>query len=110
MATTNRPPAASAGPTLHHVRPVLVSPCTSTTAARPGSPQVLVTSRTIRVYAAAVLRGVAAADAALVGLVGGASAAPERDMLVRPGVAIGRISIGMTQAEVVRILGTHQLV
>lgn len=57
-----------------------------------------------------MLRGVAVAGAALIVLVGGASAAPERDMLVRPGVGIGRISIGMTQAEVVRILGTHQRV
>ena len=39
-----------------------------------------------------------------------ASAAPQRDALVRPGIGIGRITIGMTQAQVVRILGTHHRV
>jgi hypothetical protein len=39
-----------------------------------------------------------------------ASAAPQRDALVRPGVGIGRVAIGMTQAEVKRILGQHSRV
>jgi hypothetical protein len=53
---------------------------------------------------------VAVAGTALAVLTGGASAAPERDALVRPGVGIGRISIGMTQPQVQRILGRPTLV
>jgi hypothetical protein len=61
------------------------------------------------VYVAAVLRGVAAAGATLAVLTGAASAAPERDALVRPGIGIGPIEIGMTQAQVQRMLGAPTL-
>jgi hypothetical protein len=54
-----------------------------------------------------VLRGVALAGTAVAVLAGGASAAPERDALVRPGVGIGRIAIGMTRAQVARAIGPH---
>jgi len=57
-----------------------------------------------------VLRGIAAAGVALAVLTGGASAAPERDTLVRPGIGIGRITLGMTPTQVERVLGRHTLV
>lgn len=57
-----------------------------------------------------MLRGVAAAVLVGAAVVSTAAAAPERDALVRPGVGIGRISIGSTQAQVVQILGPHHRV
>jgi hypothetical protein len=39
-----------------------------------------------------------------------ASAAPARDALVQPGRAIGKVRLGMTQAEVRRALGRHRAV
>jgi hypothetical protein len=47
-----------------------------------------------------------------VGLVvaGGAVASSSRDALVRPGVGIGRVSLGMTPVQVERALGRHTLV
>ena len=39
-----------------------------------------------------------------------APAAPERDALVRPGRGIGRVSLGMTLAQVRRTLGPHTAV
>ena len=56
----------------------------------------------------AILRGVAATGVTLAVLAGEASAAADRDSLVRPGVGIGRISIGMTQAQVQRVLGRRR--
>lgn len=53
-----------------------------------------------------MVRGVAACGISIaVATAGAASAAPQRDTLVRPGVGIGRIALGLPQAQVVRILG-----
>jgi hypothetical protein len=41
---------------------------------------------------------------------GTASAAPERDALIRPGVGIGKVRLGMTLAQVRAALGPHTLV
>lgn len=41
---------------------------------------------------------------------GSASAAPQRDALIRPGVGIGKVRLGMTLAQVRAALGPHTLV
>jgi hypothetical protein len=43
-------------------------------------------------------------------LASAAGAAPERDALIRPGVGIGEVRLGMTGAQVRRVLGRHKLV
>jgi hypothetical protein len=42
--------------------------------------------------------------------IGSASAAPSRDALVQPGRGIGKVRLGMTQAQVRRALGRHRYV
>jgi hypothetical protein len=42
--------------------------------------------------------------------VGSVTAAPSRDALVHPGRGIGKLRLGMTQAEVRRVLGAHSYV
>jgi hypothetical protein len=39
-----------------------------------------------------------------------AASAPTRDMLVRPGRGIGKVALGMTEAQVRRALGSHRTV
>ena len=63
-------------------------------------------------YTGGVRRRVAAATTVSLAVLaaGSAQGAAERDALVRPGVGIGRVRLGMTKAEVVRALGRPQLV
>jgi hypothetical protein len=51
------------------------------------------------------LRGLVAAALATVVCAVPAVAAPERDALIRPGVGIGKVRLGMTEAQVRRALG-----
>lgn len=57
------------------------------------------------------MRWIGAASVLVAGVViASATAAPSRDALVQPGRGIGRITLGMTQAQARRVLGPHQFV
>lgn len=55
-------------------------------------------------------RLVVLASLVLLGAVGGASAAPQADLLIRPGLGIGKFRLGMTEAQLRRAAGKPRYV